>query len=87
MDSEPALRYLTASLHVDYLKPTPLGVTLEVRGIVQSVEGRRVTIDEWITASGEVTVRGKLVAVQVPDRLVQELLQRQKPAKGDDPAG
>src|SRR3990172_3974318 len=24
MDSEPPLRYLTASLHVDYLKPTPL---------------------------------------------------------------
>ena len=29
MDTEPPLRYLTASLHVDYLKPTPLGPVLE----------------------------------------------------------
>ena len=76
MDSEPALRYLTASLHVEYLKPTPLGVTLEVRGRVKEVRGRRVTIEEWITANGEITVRGEVVAVQVPDSLVLELLDK-----------
>lgn len=75
MDSEPALRYLTASLRVDYLKPTPLGITLEVRGRVKEVRGRKVVIDEWITANGEITVRGELVAVQVPDSLVSELLK------------
>jgi acyl-coenzyme A thioesterase PaaI-like protein len=74
MDSKPPLRYLTASLHVDYLRPTPLGILLEVRGRVKEVRGRSVTIEEWISAAGEVTVRGELVAVQVPDRLVQELL-------------
>jgi acyl-coenzyme A thioesterase PaaI-like protein len=74
MDTEPALRYLTASLHVDYLKPTPLGVTLEVRGRVRDVSGRKVVIQEWIAARGEVTVRGEVVAVQVPDSLVLELL-------------
>jgi acyl-coenzyme A thioesterase PaaI-like protein len=42
MDSEPALRFLTASLHVDYLKPTPLGVELEIRGRVKEVKGRKV---------------------------------------------
>ena len=39
MDSLPALRFLTASLHVDYLKPTPLSEVLELRGIVEEVEG------------------------------------------------
>ncbi len=78
MDSEPALRFLTASLHVDYLKPTPLGVLLEVRGKVKEVKGRKVVIEEWITANGIVTVRGEMVAVQVPDQLVQELLQAGK---------
>ena len=29
-DAEPNTRTLTASLHVDYLKPTPLGIQLEV---------------------------------------------------------
>ena len=32
MDTPPPLRFLTASLHVDYLKPTPLGPLLEVQG-------------------------------------------------------
>ncbi|MBI3740015.1 MAG: PaaI family thioesterase [Chloroflexi bacterium] len=78
MDSEPPLRYLTASLHVDYLKPTPLGPLLEIRGKVKEVKGRKVVIEEWITVNGEVTVRGEVVAVQVPDSLVQELLQARK---------
>jgi acyl-coenzyme A thioesterase PaaI-like protein len=74
MDTEPAFRFLTASLHVDYLKPTPLGVTLEVRGKVKDNKVRKVVIEEWITASGIVTVRGEVVAVQVPDQLIQDLL-------------
>jgi acyl-coenzyme A thioesterase PaaI-like protein len=78
MDSEPALRFLTASLHVEYLKPTPLGAMLEVRGKVKQVHGRRVVIEEWITAQGDTTVRGEVVAVQVPDKIVQELLERPK---------
>ncbi len=78
MDSEPPLRYLTASLHVEYLKPTPLGPMLEIRGKVKEVKGRKVVIEEWIVANGEVTVRGEVVAVQVPDSLVQELLSARK---------
>ncbi len=77
MDSEPALRFLTASLHVDYLKPTPLGITLEVRGRVKELKGRKVAIEEWINANGTTTARGELVAVQVPDDVVRELLQSQ----------
>ena len=75
MDTEPPLRYLTASLHVDYLKPTPLGPLLEIRGKVKEVKGRKVVIEEWIAVNGEVTVRGELVAVQVPDQMVQDLLK------------
>lgn len=74
MDSLPALRFLTASLHVDYHKPTPLGPVLEIRGRVKQLEGRRVTIEEWILANGVITVRGEVVAVQVPEAMIQELL-------------
>ncbi len=77
MDTEPPLRYLTASLHVDYLKPTPLGPTLEVRGRVKEVKGRKVVIEEWIVANGVVTVRGEVVAVQVPEQMVKDLLSNQ----------
>ena len=77
MDSDPPLRYLTASLHVDYLKPTPLGPILEVRGRVKEVKGRRIVIEEWITGNGEITVRGEVVAVQVPDEMVRKLLKQE----------
>lgn len=76
MDSQPALRYLTASLHVDYLKPTPLGPVLEVRGKVKTVKGRKVVIEEWIVVNGEITVRGEVVAVQVPEEMVKELVKK-----------
>src|SRR5512142_2624345 len=78
MDSQPALRYLTASLHVDYLKPTPLGTMLEVRGRVKEIKGRKVVIEEWIVANGETTVRGEVVAVQAPESLIEEMVQKQK---------
>ncbi len=76
MDSEPPLRYLTASLHVDYLKPTPLGLLLEIRGKVKEVKGRKIVIEEWIVVNGEITVRGEVVAVQVPEQLVKDLLEK-----------
>ncbi len=68
-------RFLTASLHVDYLKPTPLGMELEVRGKVKELKGRKVVIEEWIVANGVVTVRGEVVAVQVPESMVEELVK------------
>lgn len=74
MDSEPPLRFLTASLKVDYLKPTPLGVPLEVRGRVREVAGRKVIVEATISAGGTVTVRGEVVAVQVPQAMLDELM-------------
>ncbi|MBL8061769.1 MAG: PaaI family thioesterase [Anaerolineales bacterium] len=76
MDTEPPLRYLTASLHVDYLLPTPLGPILEVRAKVKTVKGRKVVIEEWIVANGQITVRGEVIAVQVPEELVKDLLEK-----------
>jgi acyl-coenzyme A thioesterase PaaI-like protein len=78
MDSEPPLRFLTASLHVDYLKPTPIGVPLEVRGQVKEVKGRKVVVTSVLKAQGEITARGEVVAVQVPDQMFQELMKDQE---------
>jgi acyl-coenzyme A thioesterase PaaI-like protein len=75
MTSRPSLRFLTASLRVDYLKPTPLGILLEIRGKVKEVKGRKVVVEEWITANGVVTVRGEVVAVQVPEEMLDDLLR------------
>ena len=74
MDSLPAFRFLTASLHVDYLKPTPLNEVLELRGIVEEVKGRKVTINISVSVNGEVTAKGKVIAVQVPDDMITGLI-------------
>ncbi|NTU80127.1 MAG: PaaI family thioesterase [Chloroflexales bacterium] len=69
MGSEPALRYVTGALRVDYLRPTPLGDALEVRGRVKEIKGRKVVVEAWIIAAGEVCVRGEVVAVQLPEAM------------------
>ncbi len=67
MDSEPPLRFVTASLHVNYLKPTPLGPVLEIRGRIKEIKGRKVIVEAEVSAAGVVTARGEIVAVQMPD--------------------
>jgi len=67
IDSEPPLRYVTASLKVDYLKPTPMGVPLEIRGRAKEVKGRKVVVESTLFANGVATVKSEVVAVQVPD--------------------
>jgi acyl-coenzyme A thioesterase PaaI-like protein len=69
MDSDPPLRFVTASLHVDFLKPTPMGVTLEVRGRIKEVKGRKVVVEETLSANGQVCARGQVVAVQMPESM------------------
>lgn len=70
MDTAPPHRYLTASLHVDYLRPTPIDELLEVRATVKEIKGRKVVIASTLSAGGEVCARGEVVAVQVPDHLI-----------------
>lgn len=69
MDSEPPFRFLTASLHVDYLRPTPIDTTLEVRATIQEIKGRKVVVRCTLSAHGEICAKGEVVAVQVPDSL------------------
>ena len=66
MDSEPPFRFVTASLHVDYLRPTPLGVSLELRGTVKEVKGRKVVVGVTLSASGIICAKGNVVAVEMP---------------------
>jgi len=70
MDTEPALRFVTASLHVDYLLPTPLGIPLEVRSTVTVMKGRRVVVESRLIARGKVCVKGEVVAVQMREDML-----------------
>jgi acyl-coenzyme A thioesterase PaaI-like protein len=61
-----APRFVTAVLHVEYLKPTPLGAELEIRGRVTERSARKAIVELTVTAGGVVTVRANAVAVRIP---------------------
>jgi len=67
----PAPRYVTASLHVEYLKPTPLGVELEIRSRVKERSDRKAIVAIMVSAAGVATVRGEVVAVRMPGSMAQ----------------
>lgn len=69
MDTDPPLRFLTASLHVDYARPTPIDGPLEVRARVKEIKGRKIVITSTLSAGGEVCARGEVVTVQMPEHL------------------
>jgi acyl-coenzyme A thioesterase PaaI-like protein len=64
-DGQPQ-RYVTASLHVDFLRPTPLGPELELVARVIERRGRKIVVAVEISALGEVRVRGQVVAAPMP---------------------
>jgi acyl-coenzyme A thioesterase PaaI-like protein len=72
IDSLHPFRFVTASLQVDYLKPTPLGVELELRGKVIEIKGRKVISEITVYANGEITAQGRVVAVQMPEKLIMK---------------
>jgi acyl-coenzyme A thioesterase PaaI-like protein len=73
MDTLPAFRFLTAALHVDYLRPTPLNVPLNLRACVKEIKGRKVVVSVHLYAKDEECARGEVIAVQAPDELTTEL--------------
>jgi len=61
-----APRFVTAALHVEYLKPTPLGPELEIRGHVTERSAKKAVVELTVSVAGIVTVRANAVAVRIP---------------------
>jgi len=66
VDAGGAPRFVTGSLHVDFLEPTPLGPLLELRAWPVEVAKRKVIVECELSADGTVTSRGRVVAVRMP---------------------
>ena len=65
LEKGAAPKFVTAALHVDYLKPTPLG-PLHLRGVIVEIKGRKVTVDVTLQADGVTTAKGRVIAVEIP---------------------
>jgi len=71
MTEESAPRFVTAALHVDYLKPTPLGPELEILGRIKERSERKAIVTLTVCVSGTITARGEVVAVRIPKSMEQ----------------
>ena len=67
-DAGTPLRCVTASLKVDFLRPTPLGVELTVEGALRAVDGRKVWVDLTLSADGQLCARGEMLAIALAPR-------------------
>ena len=65
------LRFVTASLKVDYLRPTPLGPELALRGKVVELKERKVVVHITLYAEGKACARGEVVAVVMPEGMIK----------------
>ena len=70
MDSEPAFRFVTASLKVDFLAPTPLGTALEIRGRVVEIKGKKVVVEAKVLSGKTLCAAGTVVAVLLPPTMM-----------------
>jgi acyl-coenzyme A thioesterase PaaI-like protein len=68
LGEKPLPRFVAASLKVDYLKPTPLGTILELRGRVLEIKGRKVTVSVTLSAEGVICAKGEEILVQLLDK-------------------
>lgn len=66
---DPTPRFVTASLHVDYLKPTPLGPELVLRARPTEVGERKVVVEMSIFAGDTETARARVIAVRAPSTM------------------
>jgi acyl-coenzyme A thioesterase PaaI-like protein len=63
---DPTPRFVTASLHIDLLRPTPLGPELVLRARAAEVGERKVIVDVSVVSSDRECARARIVAVRAP---------------------
>lgn len=63
--SHPMISYVTASLNVSYLRPTPIGQSLHLRASIIKVEGRKAWVRCTLSAQGEVCATGEALGIRV----------------------
>lgn len=65
------VRYVTASLEVHYVKPTPLGPPLRLLARARTTHRRRMVVAVELSVDGVLTAHGEVVAVQVPRTMLE----------------
>lgn len=64
-------RFVTASLQVDYLKPTPQDVTLKAIGTVEEIHPKKWRIHTELYAGQTLCAKGDVTAVVMPETFLK----------------
>lgn len=64
-DAHEDIRYVTASLTVDFRRPTPIGVELEITGRLKARDGRKSWIDLALSANGIECATATMLAIRL----------------------
>ncbi|MHA2186527.1 MAG: PaaI family thioesterase [Promethearchaeota archaeon] len=70
MGTLPVLRYVTASIKVDFKKPTPIDQELVLVGKVKEITEKKVIVNVELTVNGVLCAQGEVVAVKIPDNFL-----------------
>ena len=70
---DPTPRFVTASLHVDFRRPTPLGPELVLRGRAAEVGERKVIVNVSVVAGDDECAVARVVAVRAPATMRREV--------------
>ena len=63
--SAPRIGYVTASMNLSYLKPTPIDEPIHLRARIAKREGREVWVSCTLSAAGEIRATGEVLGVRV----------------------
>jgi acyl-coenzyme A thioesterase PaaI-like protein len=67
---DPTPRFITASLNVDFLRPTPLGPELLLRARPVETGERKVVVAVSVLADGVECATSRVVAVRAPQTMI-----------------
>lgn len=62
--TEPLVMFVTGSLNVSYMKPTPIDAELVLRARAKEIHAKKVVVECSIYAGQVETVRGEVIAVR-----------------------
>jgi acyl-coenzyme A thioesterase PaaI-like protein len=69
---DPTPRFVTASLHVEFLRPTPVGPELVLRGRAVERGEKKVIVELNVISGGAECARARVVAVRAPASMLPQ---------------
>ncbi|MFS0673363.1 PaaI family thioesterase [Ornithinibacillus sp. 179-J 7C1 HS] len=64
-------RFVTASLKVDFVKPTPHGVPLKAIGIIEEIHPKKWKVTTEVYAADNCCAKGEVIAVIMPNTFLK----------------